>query len=161
AKPAMSFVVVDTGIGMSPEEMGELFQPFRRTPTSRQLGISGTGLGLAISRRLAEKLGGSITAQSAPGAGSRVTLTIPIGPLDDQPRFHPPSESFARAAGSPVSPIGPTKLACGILLAEDNRDNQRAISQLLSIAGAEVTVAENGRVAIDLALAARDEGRPF
>jgi PAS domain S-box-containing protein len=161
AKPAMSFVVVDTGIGMSPEEIGDLFQSFYRTTASRKLGFSGSGLGLAISQRLAQKLGGSITAQSAPGEGSWFTLTIPIGPLDDQPRIHPPSESFARAGGSPVSPIGPTKLACGILLAEDNRDNQLAISQLLSIAGADVTVARNGRLAIDLALAARDQGRPF
>jgi CheY-like chemotaxis protein len=157
----MDFEVIDTGIGMTAEEVAELFQPFRRTNTSRQHGFGGTGLGLAISQRLAEKLGGSIAAQSEPGAGSRFTLTLPTGPLSEVPSVHTSAEPMGAAAGSSSTPINPTKLACRILLAEDNCDNQRVISQLLSISGAEVTPAANGQVAIDLALAARAEGRPF
>jgi PAS domain S-box-containing protein len=161
ARPAMDFEVIDTGIGMTAEEVAELFQPFRRTNTSRQHGFGGTGLGLAISQRLAEKLGGSIAAQSEPGAGSRFTLTLPTGSLSEVPSVQTSAEPVGAAAGSSSAPINPTKLACRILLAEDNCDNQRVISQLLSISGAEVTPAANGQVAVDLALAARAEGRPF
>jgi PAS domain S-box-containing protein len=161
AEQVMHFVVVDTGVGMSPAELTGLFQPFRRTNASRERAFGGSGLGLAISQRLAQKLGGSITAQSAPGAGSRFTLTIPTGPLDDQPRVHPPSEPIAGAGEHPPLSIRPRKLACRVLLAEDNRDTQVLISRLLSIAGAEVTIAADGRVAVELALASRDQGRPF
>jgi signal transduction histidine kinase len=61
-EPAVSLDVVDTGIGMSPDEVAGLFQPFRRTSTSQARGFGGTGLGLAISQRLAQKLSGTISA---------------------------------------------------------------------------------------------------
>ena len=68
--------VTDTGMGMTPEQMDELFQPFNRLGRERTA-IQGTGIGLVISRRLAELMGGSIGVKSVPGEGSSFTLRLP------------------------------------------------------------------------------------
>jgi signal transduction histidine kinase len=75
--PALEFRVIDTGIGMEPEQLARLFQPF--VQASKQIGASygGTGLGLAISRRYARAMGGDIEAHSQPGAGSEFILRLP------------------------------------------------------------------------------------
>jgi PAS domain S-box-containing protein len=161
AEPTMRFDVVDTGIGIGAEAIADLFQPFHQVNTSRAREFGGTGLGLAISQRLAEKLGGTISVQSAPGEGSTFSLTIATGPWDGEPYIEPSIEIPSGASEVPSPRAEPPRLACRLLLAEDNRDNRRAISNLLSYAGADVTVAQDGRVAVDLALAARDQGQPF
>ena len=69
--------VTDTGIGMTPEQMGRLFQDFAQADTSTGRTYGGTGLGLAISRRFCRMMGGDITAESAPGQGSTFTLRLP------------------------------------------------------------------------------------
>ncbi len=160
--PCLQFDVIDTGIGMTQQQTSKLFQPFTQgeSDTSRQFG--GTGLGLAISKRLAEMLGGDITISSSPGKGSTFSLTVETGPLDDARMLHDPAEVIAGTRrGTKRSGAVRTRLDCRILLAEDGPDNQRLISFLLKKAGAEVTVAENGRIAIDCVLAAQSEGRPF
>jgi signal transduction histidine kinase len=75
--PALEFRVVDTGIGMDPEQLARLFQPF--VQASKQIGATygGTGLGLAISRRYARAMGGDVEARSEPGVGSEFVLRIP------------------------------------------------------------------------------------
>ena len=158
--PAVRFEVVDTGIGMGDDEVGNLFQPFFRVNTSQTRRHGGTGLGLAISQRLARRLGGTIAVRSEPGVGSAFTLTIPVKPPDDLGAAGPrePSPTPERCGSRPPAT---SKLACRVLLAEDNRDNQRVISLRLGMAGAEVSLAPNGQVAIDLALAARAAGQPF
>ncbi len=160
----MQFDVIDTGVGMTAEQLARLFQPFTQADTSTTREFGGTGLGLTISKRLAEMLGGDITVESEPGKSSTFRLTVAAGPLDNVRIFDSPAEaeilkterqdkaSAARAA---------EQLDCRILLAEDGPDNQRLISFILKKAGAAVTVAENGKVALDRALAARDEGNPF
>ncbi|MCL4226397.1 MAG: CHASE domain-containing protein [Myxococcales bacterium] len=77
---AVRVVVADTGPGIRAEDLGHLFQPFRQLDTGLQRRHEGTGLGLAICRRLADLLGGSVTAASAWGEGSRFTLTLPRRP---------------------------------------------------------------------------------
>lgn len=74
---ALEFRVVDTGIGMDPEQLARLFQPF--VQASKQIGATygGTGLGLAISRRYARAMGGDVEARSEPGVGSEFVLRIP------------------------------------------------------------------------------------
>ena len=71
------YVVRDTGIGMTPDQMKRLFQAFAQADTSTTKKYGGTGLGLAISKRLCELMGGSIAAESEPGRGSVFTVILP------------------------------------------------------------------------------------
>jgi PAS domain S-box-containing protein len=161
--PQIAFDVVDTGIGMEPEQVAHLFQPFYRADASQTRKHGGAGLGLAICRRLAERLNGSIAVRSQPGQGSTFTLLIPIG-LEVVETLEFPSTPIAEAAGTTPAPEpdpAPPKLTSRILLAEDNRDTQRVIALRLGMAGGEVTVAQNGQDAVDRALDARRNGQPF
>ena len=147
----MQFDVTDTGIGMSADQMATLFQPFAQGDASTSRKFGGTGLGLAISKRLAEILGGDITARSDPGQGSTFRLTVAAGPLDDVRMIADPTEAVNPAKPLGETPAdGPIALTSRLLLVEDGPDNQRLISFLLRKAGAEVELAENGRIALDL-----------
>ena len=86
----LCFQVVDTGIGIKPEQMPELFQPFSQldSPASRRLG--GTGLGLALTRRFCEMMGGSVHVESEPDRGSRFTIRLPR--VLTQPTYTPESQ---------------------------------------------------------------------
>lgn len=75
---AVRIAVTDTGIGIKPEDLAGLFQPFRQVDTGLSRQHEGTGLGLAICRRLAEMLGGTVEATSVWGAGSEFTITLPL-----------------------------------------------------------------------------------
>jgi PAS domain S-box-containing protein len=78
APPVVRIAVADTGIGIKPEDLSKLFQPFRQIDTGLSRQHEGTGLGLAICRRLAELLGGKIYATSEWGKGSVFTVTLPL-----------------------------------------------------------------------------------
>jgi PAS domain S-box-containing protein len=95
------FVVHDTGIGMRPEDLERLFQPFTQLDSSLSRQHEGTGLGLALVHRLAELHGGSVSVESAVGAGSRFTITLPYRPpaLAEPP---PAAESPAAGLGEPA-----------------------------------------------------------
>ncbi len=162
ADPKMHFEVTDTGIGMSEEQTSDLFKPFSQVDSSTTRKFGGTGLGLAISKSLAEMLGGDINVRSSPGKGSTFTLTISTGSLEGVKLTDDPAETECHTQQDDKSPVQhDTKLDCRILLAEDGPDNQRIISFVLKKAGAEVTVADNGQVALDCVQAAQDEGNPF
>ena len=153
-KPALRFDVIDTGIGLSEEQLGGLFQPFYQADGSTKRRFGGTGLGLALSQRLATMLGGAITATSTLGQGSTFRLTIAIGT---------PDQKRARDHAPPTPEAAPARncFACRILLAEDGPDNQRLIAHVLRKAGAEITVAQNGQIAVDLVLSAQQAGNSF
>ncbi len=162
--PRLEFDIVDTGIGMTPEQEARLFTPFAQADNSTSRTFGGTGLGLAISKRLAHMLGGDVCiVATTPGVGTRFRAWVAAGPLegvrllDDPASLSLMSSTMTRAA--PQAPAAP--LDCSVLVAEDGPDNQRLISILLTRAGAEVTVVENGLRAIESALAARDAGTPF
>src|SRR5439155_552544 len=73
----ITVAVADTGIGMTPEQMGKLFQEFSQASSSTASKYGGTGLGLAISRRFCQMMGGDITVESRPGKGSTFTIRVP------------------------------------------------------------------------------------
>jgi PAS domain S-box-containing protein len=158
----MEFDVVDTGIGLTPAQIEHLFQPFAQGDSSTSRKFGGTGLGLIISRRLAQMLGGDITVSSIAEQGSIFRLTVDTGDLKNVRMIDNPGE----ATGEPVhrdnvKPRPQVLLTSRVLLAEDGPDNQRLISLLLRQAGAKVVLAENGQVAVDVAMAAQCEEKPF
>ena len=81
SEPGWSILEVeDRGLGIAPADLALVFDPFFRSADSRRAGVPGVGLGLAVARRIAEALGGSISAASQPGTGSRFTVRLPAGP---------------------------------------------------------------------------------
>ena len=163
--PALRFDVRDTGVGLNPAQTARLFQPFVQADTSTTRTHGGTGLGLSISKRLAEALDGGISLVSASGAGATFTLRIGTGPLAGVAMLDDPHEATILVASPTVlseQRAGDCPLSGRrVLLAEDGPDNQYLISLHLRRAGAEVTLAANGREAVDAVLAAKREGRPF
>ena len=157
----LEFAVVDTGVGMTAEQLGKLFRPFTQADASTTRKFGGTGLGLTITKRLTEVLGGTIEAESVAGKGSNFSVTIATGSVHGV-RMIEPSAPRQTGPAPPSSPAsrGPT-LNCRILLAEDGLDNQRLIAFVLKKAGADVAVVENGQAAMERAFEALDAGKPF
>lgn len=170
-EPRMQFDIVDTGIGMTEEQVSLVFKPFAQADASTTRRFGGTGLGLRISRQLARALGGDVeVADTQVGVGTRFRAIVASGPLDGVPMLDDPMFTTAGPAGPTESaPSEVTSPLAGyrILLAEDGPDNQKLITLILAKAGADVTVVENGKLAVDKALAAMnrrregDPARPF
>jgi signal transduction histidine kinase len=86
----ISLSIADTGIGMTPEQMGKLFQEFSQASSKTTSKYGGTGLGLVISRKFCQMMGGDITVASEPGKGSVFTVRLPggvpksVGPMPEQ-----------------------------------------------------------------------------
>ncbi len=158
----LRFEVSDTGIGMTPKQVGRLFQPFTQADTSTSRKFGGTGLGLTISRRLAKMLGGDIELASEPGKGSTFSVTIRTGSLAGVEMLDD-TDAFTSRPAAPAVPqqVASLPSGCRLLLAEDGPDNQRLLTFILKKAGAEVTVAENGRIAHDKAIKAAQAGAAF
>ena len=134
--------VRDTGVGMSEEQQAGLFQKFQQADTSVTRKYGGTGLGLAISLRLAELMGGSITVESAPGAGSTFSVTVRLG-LGANRIGHEERQALDAAAAA-----GTLRFDARVLLVEDNELNQEVALELLAQTGVKVDVADNGVDAI-------------
>jgi len=139
--------VVDTGIGMKPEQLERLFDPFAQgsSAISRQYG--GTGLGLSISRRLAELLGGSIGVTSTYGEGSEFEVSVSTGSLA-QVHFLRDASELTRRRRSIAMVLAP-RLSGRILCAEDNEVNRRLVSLLVNRTGAELVHVANGAEALE------------
>jgi PAS domain S-box-containing protein len=149
--------IIDTGIGIPPEYLDKLFQPFIQIDSSLNRQYTGTGLGLALVKRLVELHGGQVRVTSQPGSGSRFTIELPIvtASLPTRTRSNARPEPEAPEAGEPEFEIeaaaGDGKLAHPtVLLAEDNDANVMTISAYLQARGYRVLVAGNGREAVTL-----------
>jgi signal transduction histidine kinase/CheY-like chemotaxis protein/HPt (histidine-containing phosphotransfer) domain-containing protein len=142
------FDVIDTGIGLRPEHIARLFQPFVQADESMTRKYGGSGLGLVISKRLAKYMGGDLTIQSELGKGSTFSVKIDGGPLDGVAMREGLCESVLDI-GHANNQEEVISIKGRILLAEDGIDNQQLISMHLNLAGAEVVLAENGRLALN------------
>ncbi len=160
ASGSLQFHVIDTGIGLAPEEKARLFQPFTQADTTVSRKFGGTGLGLTISQRLVKLMGGEITIESEKGKGSTFSFALPVGvPAPEALMLFPANRPVADREIKPQVDLA--GFGARVLLAEDGPDNQRLISFLLRKAGLSVVVAENGRVAIDTLDRARAVGDRF
>lgn len=132
------WTITDTGIGMSEEFLKHIFEPFVQEKDDARSVYHGTGLGMTIVKQLVEQMNGSIQITSKKGVGSTFVITIPfeIAPPPVDPQISLPAEN------SSVQGLH-------LLLVEDNELNAEIAQTLLEDAGAEVTVARNGRQAVE------------
>ena len=152
--------VEDSGPGLTPAEKARIFCSFGQADRSVTRRHGGSGLGLTISHRLAQLLGGAVTlVRTEPGQGSCFRVELPLVAADAAPRV----ASLERVATrTSARPHGPAPLLRGrVLVAEDGRENQYLIAFYLRRAGAEVELAVNGRVALELLERAEQERRPY
>lgn len=140
------FEVQDAGIGMSSEQVAQLFQSFQQGDTSTTRRYGGTGLGLVISKQLAELMGGGVGVDSTPGEGSTFWFTARLA---KGVRMLQPSDEAVQPD------VLDNIRGASILLVEDNIFSQQVGQELLEDAGATVCVANNGKEAIDLLLKER------
>ncbi len=132
--------VRDTGIGIAPEQLGKLFDPFVQAERTTHRRFGGTGLGLAISKRLVGLMGGEIGVESEPGKGSAFWFVVAFTPAPPEPatETHP-------AAGKAEKHLASVR----ILIVDDTETNREIAVKLLSLQGATCETAENGRKALD------------
>lgn len=154
----LKFQVVDTGIGMSSQTQAKLFEPFSQADFDVTQRFGGTGLGLSISKRLADRLGGTLSVSSELGKGSTFSLQLKLdGPCDEQ--------NLVDAAATPASDDHlqqpNPQLDCHILIADDRRDVWRVCKYFLEEAGATVDIAEDGQQALELVTKAKQLNRPY
>ena len=156
-KKHIHFEVHDTGVGVEQDRLETLFAPYEQNDSTTPAAHQGTGLGLSISRQLAEMMGGSLTATSTVGLGSVFTCSLPLiipqGATDELTTELPCATTmYSRDQNSPTN-----ALSGKILVAEDGPDNQKLLEHFLTKAGLDVTIVENGL----LALEAINEGNRF
>ena len=136
------YVVADTGIGMSPEYMETMYQPFSRQIDSRVNSIQGTGLGLAITKQMVELMGGTIECQSEQGKGTTFTVMLDISVADRQRE----EMKFDRA---------------DILIVDDDEIMLRTTSDELKSLGATVEQAQGGAEAIKMIADRHEKGKDY
>lgn len=135
--PTLRTDVVDTGIGIAPENIARLFRPFSQADSSTTRRYGGTGLGLAICARLLSLMGGRIDVTSTEGRGSCFSFWVPL-------KEATPEEIRAAEATSSVPPIM-RNIEPRILIAEDNAVNRKVLYRMLDTLGLKADTVENGR----------------
>jgi PAS domain S-box-containing protein len=145
----LRFEVSDTGIGIAPEAMSRLFQPFEQADASTTRQYGGTGLGLVITRRLAQLMGGEIGAESTPGVGSTFWFTARLQAgrpvIDANPAGESPDNAAIEAQ------LRTYYAGARLLLAEDNEMNREVALELLHAVGLKADTASDGREALEKA----------
>ena len=138
----LEFSIRDTGIGMTPEQQGRLFQMFNQADASITRRFGGTGLGLVISQRLVEMMGGRIVVASVPDQGSTFRFTAAFG-------HAAPEEVETRQESSHVLKEMQRLRGAQVLLVEDQPINQEVAAEILHQAGLRVQVADHGQEALE------------
>lgn len=148
--PQLVIEVRDTGMGIPEHKLDEIFEPFMQSDNSVTREYGGTGLGLAISRKIATALGGSLSASSQVGRGSTFVVRVATGDLAGVRLLEQPPD----VAGADVieTRVAACDLDCRrVLVVDDGETNRKLIGLMLERAGAKVQVAENGKVAVEMA----------
>jgi signal transduction histidine kinase/DNA-binding response OmpR family regulator len=146
-KPMVSFAISDTGIGMTEEQLGRLFQAFNQADASTTKKYGGTGLGLAITRNFCQLLGGNVTVTSKPGEGSTFTIVLPDSPVAPAP---------AKATDAPPLSVE-VDAAPTVLVVDDDPTARELLSANLKGAGYRLLQAASGDEALSLARATRPD----
>jgi len=153
----LTLKVSDTGIGIRPERLQDLFSKFTQVHTDRKYG--GTGLGLAITRHLARLLSGDVDVQSEFGKGSTFTVTLPVTVPDDAQIAQEgitAQQIVAPEVAEPTLVVGTR-----VLIADDNEDNRLIFRLILEKVGAVVTTVEDGQEALNALTTADQRGQPY
>ena len=148
--------VTDTGVGVPPDRLESMFEPFTQADSSITRRFGGTGLGLTISRRFARAMGGDIVATSVPGQGSTFTVTVDTGPLVGVAMLSPDEVKAAAEPGDAVEQARWQFPPARVLVVDDGPENREFLALLLGDTGLRVELAENGAVGVEMARA-----RPF
>jgi len=146
----LRFSVIDTGIGISPDNIKKLFQPFMQIDSALNRQYEGTGLGLALTKRIVDLHGGQVVLTSEVGVGSCFTLDLPYQSSVILPTL---ANSEVELTPNNVETQSTPTEAPLLLLAEDNQANISTISSYLTAKGYRIEVAHNGQEAIDKTLA--------
>lgn len=147
--PFIDFSVIDTGIGMTPEQIGRLFQEFVQADASTTRVYGGTGLGLAVSRKLCRLMGGDISVQSELGSGSTFTASLPATTLD----LRQPTVPANREDDTGTDPKGSTPEGNVVLVIDDDPTAVELLARHLRSLGFRVESAARGRDGLDRARA--------
>ncbi len=153
----LKFSVKDSGIGMPPDKLDDIFHPFEQIEDVMRANHGGAGLGLAICRELVHKMGGDISVESTFGKGSIFSFYIDPGDISEQPR-----DELNLAAPSSRTPGAMNLHVSGrVLIVDDLRELRRLTGHMVSQCHAQVAYAENGVKALEAVLMAEQEGKPF
>jgi len=140
----ITFMVADTGIGISEEMQESLFQPFNQGDVSHSRRFGGTGLGLSISKRVVSRMGGNISFTSKPGVGSTFVVTLPLADLLTG------GSAVAQATDdADQSPIASGETGPRLLVAEDNPTIRNLLELILRQGSLDFDVVSNGREAVE------------
>ncbi|MCW6036542.1 PAS domain S-box protein [Spirulina subsalsa FACHB-351] len=148
--PYLRFSVIDTGIGITPENLTKLFQPFVQIDSALNRQYQGTGLGLALTKRIVELHSGQVGVRSEEGKGSCFMIDLPY---QASVVFSPQTDSESNFAPHNLAIQSPGQSSPLLLLAEDNEANISTISSYLMAKGYRIEVAKNGQEAISQAVA--------
>nr|WP_269468546.1 response regulator [Alteromonas sp. ASW11-130] len=155
--PKLQFDVEDTGIGMLPDKLESIFQPFEQIEDVMRANHGGAGLGLAISRELVHKMGGELTVTSSFGEGSKFSFSIHPGALNEDKL-----EQLTLASPQASITDNPNLHVSGrVLIVDDLREIRRLTGHLVSQCRATVGYAENGVKALESVLIAEKEDHPY
>ncbi|MEB3233299.1 MAG: PAS domain S-box protein, partial [Leptolyngbyaceae bacterium] len=141
--PTLHIAITDTGIGIAPDHLNRLFQPFVQIDGALNRQYTGTGLGLALVKRIVELHRGTVTLRSEVGVGSCFTLSLPYDETIPLLRIQTATPELVE------QPAAPDQIAPTILIVEDNDANVRTMSSYLQARGYHIHVAYNGQDALN------------
>ena len=146
----LMFQVVDTGIGISSKALSGLFKPFTQADSSISRRYGGTGLGLVLCHKLLQLMDGSIYCESKVGEGSNFISTVCLGQVSEAEIKEKKAASRKQASSATYEVLAQKLKGFRVLLAEDNELNQLVMREMLKKIGLEVTIVENGKLALEI-----------